>query len=199
MTDFVNLLIEMRDGQVAADINEKFNEVLMAVLNTARKGELTIKFKIKPSKMGMGGSVIEVETTHEAKTTRPELNIGQSVFFVDQAGTPSCARRNPYARRSQRPGRRSPTGCGSTLSTARPGPDMLSRLLSLYCRLVHPAPMWPVNGRYTCRTCFRSYPVPWQESPVGKPGPLVREGERTLSGIERAEIEELHRMYGGER
>jgi hypothetical protein len=65
MTDFVSLLVDMRSGQVAADINQKFNEVLSAVLETAGAGELTVKFKIKPAKLGMGGAVIETE--HETK------------------------------------------------------------------------------------------------------------------------------------
>lgn len=37
-----------------------------------------------------------------------------------------------------------------------------SRLQALWCQAVHPAPMWPVKGRYQCPTCFRSYRVPWE-------------------------------------
>ena len=36
------------------------------------------------------------------------------------------------------------------------------RLAEFWCRLMHPAPMWPFHGRYRCRTCRRDYPVPWQ-------------------------------------
>lgn len=86
MTDFVSLLVEMRNGQVASDLNMKFNEVLRAVLETAGKGELTVKFKISPGKLGFGGAVIEVETEHETKMKKPELNIGRSIFFVDKEG-----------------------------------------------------------------------------------------------------------------
>lgn len=31
-----------------------------------------------------------------------------------------------------------------------------------WCRVMHPAPMWPVNGHYRCPTCLRIYPVPWE-------------------------------------
>jgi hypothetical protein len=86
MTDFVALLMDMRSGQVAADIKQTFNEVLTAVLETAGAGELTVKFKIKPAKLGMGGAVIEVETEHETKLKRPELKVGRAVFFVTREG-----------------------------------------------------------------------------------------------------------------
>ncbi len=86
MTDFVNLLMEMRGGAVATDLNSKFNEMLTAVLETGGKGELTVKIKAAPSKMGMGGWVLEVETEHECKMKKPELAIGKAFFFVTKEG-----------------------------------------------------------------------------------------------------------------
>ncbi len=86
MTDLLQVLLDMRNGQVATDCNAKFNEVLGAVLETGGKGELTIKLFVKPSKMGMGGAVIEVETEHECKTKKPELAVGRSFFFVTKEG-----------------------------------------------------------------------------------------------------------------
>lgn len=32
----------------------------------------------------------------------------------------------------------------------------------LWCRIFHPAPMWPVSGYYRCPTCLREYRVPWE-------------------------------------
>lgn len=86
MTDLLGVLLDMRSGQVASDCNQKFNDVLKGVLETGGKGELTIKLFIKPSKMGMGGAVIEVETEHECKTKKPELQVGRSTFFVTKDG-----------------------------------------------------------------------------------------------------------------
>jgi hypothetical protein len=85
-TDFLDLLMLMRGGQVAVDLNEKFNEVLGAVIDTGGKGELTIRIKMEPSKLGMGGTVLEVETEHEAKMKKPELKVGPAVFFVTKDG-----------------------------------------------------------------------------------------------------------------
>ena len=86
MTDFVNLIMEMRGGAVATDLNEKFNEMLTAVLETGGSGELIVKIKAAPSKMGMGGCVLEVETEHECKMKKPELKVGKSFFFVTKDG-----------------------------------------------------------------------------------------------------------------
>jgi hypothetical protein len=38
-----------------------------------------------------------------------------------------------------------------------------SRLQTLWCKSMHPAPMWPVHGRYQCPVCLRSYPVAWEQ------------------------------------
>lgn len=86
-TDLLAVLLDMRSGAVAADCNQKFNEVLKAVIETGGKGKLTIDLFIAPSKMGMGGAVVEVETSHECKTKKPELAIGKSFFFVQKDGT----------------------------------------------------------------------------------------------------------------
>lgn len=71
---------------MASDISAKFDEVLKAVIETGGKGELTIKLRIQPSKMALGGAVVEVETEHETKMKKPELQIGRSVFFVTKEG-----------------------------------------------------------------------------------------------------------------
>ena len=91
--DLLSVLMDMRQGAVAADINEKFNDVLGAVLDTGGKGELSIKLKITPSKFGMGGAVLEVETEHECKMNRPELKVGKALFFVSRDG--KLSRENP--------------------------------------------------------------------------------------------------------
>jgi hypothetical protein len=86
MTDLLAVLLDMRNGAVASDCNTKFNEVLKAVIDTGGKGELTIKLKMWPSKMGMGGCVVEVETEHECKLKKPELQVGVARFFVTKEG-----------------------------------------------------------------------------------------------------------------
>lgn len=38
----------------------------------------------------------------------------------------------------------------------------------IWCQVMHPSPMWPVNGQYRCPSCLRVYPVAW-ESPAASP------------------------------
>ena len=85
-SDILQLLISMRAGRVVADINDKFNSVLAAVLDTGSKGKVTIDINIEPGKMGVGGMVLEVELSHNIKLKKPELQIGKAVFFVDRSG-----------------------------------------------------------------------------------------------------------------
>jgi len=85
-TDILAFILDMRSGQVAQDCNEKFNTVLAAVLDTGKKGVLTLTLTVEPSKFGMGGAVLEVKANHELKIKKPELEIGEATFFVTKDG-----------------------------------------------------------------------------------------------------------------
>lgn len=39
----------------------------------------------------------------------------------------------------------------------------LARFGVVWCKVMHDAPMWPIHGRYECRTCGRHHLVPWAE------------------------------------
>jgi len=41
--------------------------------------------------------------------------------------------------------------------------SFVSSVGSSWCQLMHPDPMWPVNGEYQCRVCLRKYPVAWEQ------------------------------------
>lgn len=86
-TDFLATILDMRAGKVASDINQKFNTVLDAVIATGGKGEINLKIKIKPSEFGEGGTVVQVQASHEIKAKSPELVTGPSTFFVSRDGT----------------------------------------------------------------------------------------------------------------
>ncbi len=45
------------------------------------------------------------------------------------------------------------------------------RIAEFWCRMMHPAPLWPSHGHYRCRTCWRKYPVPWQRDLAASPAP----------------------------
>jgi len=45
--------------------------------------------------------------------------------------------------------------------------ELQSRVGAAWCKLMHDSPMWPLYGRYTCRTCGRRYPA-FAEAPIAK-------------------------------
>lgn len=92
MADFINTIMECRNGEVAVDLNRKFNEVLEAVREVGGSGELSMKFKIKPVK-SKGGKVLEISIEHETKMKRPEMPVGPATFFVTDDG--DLVRDNP--------------------------------------------------------------------------------------------------------
>ena len=84
--DFVRFLMDMKNGQVAAQINRHFDEVVEGVLATGAQGELTVKVKVKPSRFAQGGAVLEIEAEHKCDAKIPELKPGRSIFFVTNEG-----------------------------------------------------------------------------------------------------------------
>ena len=41
---------------------------------------------------------------------------------------------------------------------------LAKRISELWCEIMHDSPMWPIHGRYECRTCGHVYRVPWREA-----------------------------------
>jgi hypothetical protein len=56
----------------------------------------------------------------------------------------------------------------------------------LWCKLKHPAPMWPISGYYRCPECLRQYPVLW-EAPQSLPHEYIHEDVR-IPGRLRPEL-----------
>lgn len=77
-----------------------------------------------------------------------------------------------------------------------PGPvawqRAIAKLGKLWCVSMHDSPMWPIHGRYQCRTCGRHYPVPWVADRVSQPTLIVAVDAR-LAG--RAELTIQERPY----
>lgn len=86
VTDFIAVIAEMRNGQVAADISRKLNELMDAIRDTGGPGALTLKLKVKPSTIDIHEGVKEVEITHSCEITKPEKPIGKAIFFVSRDG-----------------------------------------------------------------------------------------------------------------
>lgn len=50
--------------------------------------------------------------------------------------------------------------------------DLLGQITSgvakIWCRRMHPAPMWPIHNHYVCPRCQRQWPVLWVEQPASR-------------------------------
>ena len=42
--------------------------------------------------------------------------------------------------------------------------NAISRIETVWCRVMHSGTTWPIHGHYQCTTCGRSYQVPWSNS-----------------------------------
>jgi len=40
--------------------------------------------------------------------------------------------------------------------------SVMTAVRNRWCNIMHPAPMWPINGYYICPRCQNRYPVPWE-------------------------------------
>lgn len=86
MADFVSTFMEMRNGGAAADCNRKFSELLAAIMETRKKGKITLTIEVSPARMDVMGDVKEVDLRHTCAIAKPELDQGRSVFFTTQDG-----------------------------------------------------------------------------------------------------------------
>lgn len=86
MADFVSTVMEMRDGKVASQINQKFSELMTAIAEHQGKGSFALKLSIKPTKMGMRDEVSEVEIDYDISIKKPFRKHSNSQFFMTPDG-----------------------------------------------------------------------------------------------------------------
>jgi len=51
-------------------------------------------------------------------------------------------------------------------------PNIFERLHTRWCRMMHDSPMWPIRGHYQCRSCGRTFQVPWARQSAAEPVPI---------------------------
>jgi ribosomal protein S28E/S33 len=82
MKPITDILREIRKGRAVDQATRLLAEVVRAVDETGKPGELTIKLKVKPEKGGGSQKVIQAEI----KAKKPEGDIPEAVFFSDPGG-----------------------------------------------------------------------------------------------------------------
>lgn len=87
---FAEFLQEQRKGAAHADLSEGLNELVAAVVEHHKGGELTLKITVKPATKG-AGNVVEV--TDKVTLKLPEAERGGAIFFADSNA--NLSRSNP--------------------------------------------------------------------------------------------------------
>jgi hypothetical protein len=73
---FTDVLRDARYGELHEELTNQLNELVKAVGDTNKAGQLTLTIKFKPSS---GGAI---EMFDEVKLKKPELPKGSSIFFA---------------------------------------------------------------------------------------------------------------------
>ena len=97
MADLIETLVGLKDGETIIEANRKFTDLMNAIIAVGQKGKISIDLEIRPSRMAMGGVVLEVEIDPSVTTKKPELPFGKSLFFITEDG--GLSRQNPAQER----------------------------------------------------------------------------------------------------
>jgi len=84
MADFLEVIGEMRNGDVLVDCSARLTELVESIEATGGKGKMTLTLDFKPGRLGDNGRVVDVEVEHTITLKKPERKPGVSVFFVTQ-------------------------------------------------------------------------------------------------------------------
>lgn len=79
--EFLSVLAELKNGRVAAQLGDDFQQLADAVKRHGKKGELVLKLTVEPSRI-TEGVVKEVNVNYSSKLTEPRPNHGTTMFFV---------------------------------------------------------------------------------------------------------------------
>jgi ribosomal protein S28E/S33 len=82
MRPITDILREIRKGRAVDLASQRMAEIVQAVDETGKPGELTITIKVKPEKGGGSQKVIQVAV----KAKIPEVDLPEGVFFSDGDG-----------------------------------------------------------------------------------------------------------------
>ncbi len=82
--DFVSMLTELNSGRALTLCDSKFRELNEAVKGTLGKGKMVITIEVAPGQTEMGGNLVTVFASVDVKLKKPELALGESIFYIDE-------------------------------------------------------------------------------------------------------------------
>jgi len=88
---FNQFLAEQRNGQTHAELSDALNELVAAVEEQGKAGELVLRIKVKPAGKVAAGTVIVED---EIKMKPPAGERSASIFFVTSDN--NLSRKDPY-------------------------------------------------------------------------------------------------------
>jgi hypothetical protein len=83
---FLNVLTDAQDGGVVHTLDERYGELLAAVLQHKAGGTMSLKVKVTPEKYNGRGEVIMVGLDFQCEVKKPALQPGEALFFVSDEG-----------------------------------------------------------------------------------------------------------------
>ena len=84
--DLLAVLVEMRNGQLAIDLNSKFGDLMAAIRETRNKGSINLKLAVEPSEIDIHEGVKAVKITPTVTLSAPQKGVPPALFFVTQDG-----------------------------------------------------------------------------------------------------------------
>lgn len=109
----LDVLAELRRGRCQADLSEALHEVLAACMATGKPGEVVLKLRINPQKVG-DFETPRIDVTDQIGTKKPQKSVHPSTFFLTDDGNP--VRRDPNQDEFE-PLREAPPVAGDTATT----------------------------------------------------------------------------------
>jgi len=88
---FSQFLAEQRNGQTHSELSDALNELVAAVEQEGKAGELVLRIKVKPAGKVSAGTVIVED---EIKMKAPAGERSASIFFVTSDN--NLSRKDPY-------------------------------------------------------------------------------------------------------
>lgn len=90
MTNFVETLALIRDGQLVLQLTDELQDVITSVVEHAKPGSITLKLKVEPN----GDNAVTIISEVKAVAAKP--GVGKAIFYADQGG--NLSRRDPRQR-----------------------------------------------------------------------------------------------------
>lgn len=82
MRPFTDVLRDIRKGRVVEAASEQLAEVVKAVLDTNKKGEVTLKLQVSPQGKGDNAVIVSAKLSSKA----PQADLPDALFFADLDG-----------------------------------------------------------------------------------------------------------------